>query len=124
MSNTYKNYIEEFGLFLDEYDKGLAGPGKIASVNCRFVQYLAECGKEQFSREVLYNIKHREIIDSNDPLTGKPMAAGKADVMADATEEYKKYKEEKNNYESLTQMVAALARLQKASQAEMGLANI
>ena len=124
MSKIYDNYIKEFSDFLDEYDKGIMGPGKIASIGCRFTQYMAECGKEQFGREVLYNIQHRDIINGNDPQTGKPFSSVKADVLADATEEYKNYKEAKNDYESISQMVAALARLQKASMAEMGLANV
>ena len=124
MSKIYDNYIKEFGDFLEEYDRGLAGPGKIASFGCKLVGYLAECGKEQFALEVLYNITYRDIIDGIDRQTGKPMAAGKAEVVSEATDEYKNYREAKDNYESLTQMIAALGRLQKSSMAEMGLSGI
>ena len=124
MSKIYDNYIKEFGDFLEEYDRGLAGPGKIGAVGCRFTQYLAECGKEQFAREILYNIKYRDIIDSMDSTTGKPFAAGKAEVVSEAEKEYENYKEEKQNYESITKMIEALARLQKGAMNELNLAGV
>lgn len=124
MSKIYENYIKEFSDFLTEYEQGIIGPGKIGSTGCRFAQYLAECGKDQFEMEILYNIKHRDIIDSTDPITGKPMAAGKSEVLAEASIEYANYRRSKNDYTSLEQMIGALARLQRASGAEMGMSNV
>lgn len=123
MSKIYDNYIKEFGDFLEEYDRGLAGPGKIGAIGCRFTQYLAECGKEQFAREILYNIAYRDIIDGMDTTTGKPMAAGKAQVCAEATDSYRDYKEVKNTYASLEQMIGSLSRLQRGSMSELGMAG-
>lgn len=124
MSKIYENYIKEFGDFLTEYDGGIVGPGKIGAVGCRFTQYLAECGKEQFEREVLYNIKHRDIVDSTDPVSGKPMAVNKGDIVADASPEYADYKRAKNDYESLAQMIGSLARLQKGAMSELSGAGV
>ena len=124
MSKAYENYIEEFKDFFDQYDAGLAGPGKISSTGGKFVRYMAECGKESFTREILYNLKRKEISMSNDENTGKPMAVNKADIIADASDEYKNYKQARNDYDSIKEMVASLARLQKAAMGEMDMAGV
>ncbi len=124
MSKSYTNYIQEFADFMEEFDRGVTGAIKIAAIGCKFTRYLADCGKDQFNYEVLYNLHKRDVICGKDGDSDKPISAAKADVIADASEEYKKYKEAKTDYESLNQIIAALARLQKATMSEMEMSGV
>ncbi len=121
MKQDYSGYIEEFDDFMSKYKKDLLGPAEIASCSCRFVYYMSLANKKVVMAEIAYNVKHTNILNTQDSLTAKAITSAKADVLASSSEEYQDYKDAKADAENLLQMSSALARLQKGVTAEMGL---
>jgi hypothetical protein len=107
------NYQEEYIEFMKNYKLGQTSAEQIGEMICRLAQYY---GMENISLGIKtknYDEKTAGIVQRNDEMTDKPMAVGKAEIIAKATEEAALYDESRRRLQNIEQYINALKALQK-----------
>ena len=118
------NYEEVYNQFIEDYTSSeMTGEG-IGRVIVQMAHFYSQHNSELSKATRVYYKERVEIANSVDEVTGKPMAVGKAEIVAQATDNFAKYNEEKRNVENIEQMINALKSLQKSVLQEYSQAGL
>ena len=112
-------YKEIYDAFVSAYHKGVVGPEDVGFK-------IVEMGREALSLNLAKlelkrsaRKKAAECFRGIDPDTGKPVAAGKAEVMADATDEVLAYEELEAHSKACADAIYALKDLKEGIALEL-----
>ena len=108
-----EQYQVEYNEFIETYEAGTTSGEAVGIIIIRLVQYFAEKNMALGKCDKRYSAVLAKSVDSVDELTGKPMSAAKAEIIAKATEESYSYIAEKIHLQNIEQMINALKALQK-----------
>lgn len=85
MSQTYQ---EVYSQFLEEHSANPKTADEISDFLLIIIQHFVEISSELAAAETVYFAKLADILNSEDPQTGKPMAVTKGEVLGKATAQY------------------------------------
>ena len=108
-----EQYRKEYKEFLDTYSKGMTSGEDVGAVIARMAQYFVEVNIEYGKALMAYNIAAREIEESCDEETGKPISSTKAKVIAAALPQSERLIDSKIHIDNLEQIINALKSLQR-----------
>lgn len=117
------NYQEDYKHFLEDYKKGSVG----AEMTGEMVAYLASLfisrNLDYTTKDIAYNVKLSQIMNTPDKDTGKFVSAVKATADAEASDEYKEKALAKAHVTNLECLIQATKTLQRGLIGEQNASN-
>lgn len=114
------DYQEEYDKFMEYHDKvlGAVSQDEVLTVNNHMVSFYCKYNLAYCSSLLAYN-KKLDALSSGVDENNKPLSVAKAEIIAEATEEYGAYITYKAHVANLDHIIAHLSNIQFAKKKEM-----
>jgi len=113
MEETKLDYLVEYEAFVNTFKKTEVSGEEVGELIARMVNHYATINLRLVSALRDYSRVVRELQNSTDEKTGKPMSSAKAEALAAATSEAHTYNTMKAHVQNLQEIVNGLKSLQK-----------
>ena len=119
-----EQYQELFDSFITKYNKVETVPSDVGETLSRIAGLYPNYNMTMFKAERSFAIVHKNIAESTDDQTGKPISSSKAEVLADASQEAYDFKVARGHVQNIEMLTGVLKFLQRSLETEYLNSNV